>query len=59
MRDKMRDKPNQFLIQIKVYFFIIYLFNFFFILIKQLFSHETVRLVHYFVWLVGAEIVGQ
>ena len=37
---QMRDKPNQFLIQIKIYFFILYLF---FLLIKQLFSQ-----LHYF-----------
>ena len=43
---QMRNKPNQFLIQIKVYFFIIiysFIFYFFFLLIKQLFSHETVK----------------
>ena len=45
---QMRNKPNQFLIQVKVYFFIIiffFIFYFFFLLllIKQLFSHETVK----------------
>ena len=43
---QMRNKPNQFLIQINVYFFIIIyliIFCFFFLLIKQLFSHETVK----------------
>ena len=43
---QMHNKPNQFLIQIKVYFFIIiysFIFYFFFLLIKQLFSNETVK----------------
>ena len=43
---QMRKKPNQFLIQIKVYFFMIiysFSFYFFFLLIKQLFSHEMVK----------------
>ena len=43
---QMRNKPNQFLIQINVYFFIIIyliIFCFFFLLIKQLFSHEMVK----------------
>ena len=43
---QMHDKPNQFLIEMKVYFFIIiysFIFYFFFLLIKQLFSHETVK----------------
>ena len=51
---QMRDKTNQSLIQIKVYFFIIiysfiYLFIYlFFLLIKQLFSHETVKVSRLF-----------
>ena len=48
---QMRNKPNQFLIQIKVYFFIIiysFIFYFFFLLIKQLFSHETVKVSRLF-----------
>ena len=48
---QMRNKPNQFLIQIKVYFFIIiYSFFkvFFSLLIKQLFSHETVKVSRLF-----------
>ena len=48
---QMHDKPNQFLIEIKVYFFIIiysFIFYFFFLLIKQLFSHETVKVSRLF-----------
>ena len=47
---QMRNKPNQFLIQIKVYFFIIYsfIFYFFFLLIKELLSHETVKVSRLF-----------
>ena len=48
---QMHNKPNQFLIQIKVYFFIIiysFIFYFFFLLIKQLFSHETVKVSRLF-----------
>ena len=48
---QMRNKPSQFLIQIKVYFFIIiysFIFYFFFLLIKQLFSHETVKVSRLF-----------
>ena len=45
---QMRNKPNQFLIQIKVYFFIIIYSFFFFLLIKQLFSHETVKVSRLF-----------
>ena len=47
----LRNKPNQFLIQIKVYFFIIiysFIFYFFFLLIKQFFSHETVKVSRLF-----------
>ena len=43
---QMHNKPNQFLIQVNVYFFIniySFIFYFFFLLIKQLFSHETVK----------------
>ena len=57
---QMHDKPNQFLIEIKVYFFIIiysFIFYFFFLLIKQLFSHETVKVSRLFC-LFWAEIVG-
>ena len=48
---QMRNKPNEFLIQIKVYFFIIiytFSFYFFFLLIKQLFSHEKVKVSRLF-----------
>ena len=44
---QIRDKPNQFLIQVKVYFFII-IYLFIFLLTKQLFSHETVRVSRLF-----------
>ena len=52
---QMRNKPNQFLIQIKVYFFIIiysFIFYFFPPLIKQLFSHEAVKVSRLFCLLV-------
>ena len=47
---QMRNKLNQFLIQIKVYFFIILFIYFllFFLLIKQLFSNETVKVSRLF-----------
>ena len=43
---QMHNKPNQFLIQVNVFFFIniySFIFYFFFLLIKQLFSNETVK----------------
>ena len=47
---QMHNKPNQFLFKIKVYFFnIIYSFIFYhFFLIKQPFSHETVKVSRLF-----------
>ena len=59
---QMRDKPNQFLIEVKVYFFIIIyslIYLFFFFRLSN-FSHmKRLRLVDYFVCFVSwAKIVG-
>ena len=45
---EMRNKPNQFLIEIKVHFFIIIYSFIFFLLIKQLFSHKKLKVSRLF-----------